>query len=40
MLLDILAEVLLSSAVLLSPVFVALAAVGLNHELSDHERKN
>jgi hypothetical protein len=40
MLLDILAEVLLSSAVLLSPVFVALAVVGLNHELSDQERNN
>jgi hypothetical protein len=39
MLLEIMAEVLLSSAVLLSPVIVALAAVGLNH-LSDQERND
>jgi hypothetical protein len=40
MLLEIMAEVLLSSAVLLSPVIIALAAVGLKHELRDQERND
>jgi hypothetical protein len=34
MLLQIMGEVLVASAVLLSPVFVALVFAGLNHELT------